>query len=288
MPGPHGTVQHVVDPHRYPLADRSGAARAAVVERVRRDLAADGCCVLPDFVRPDLHAVLREESARLAPLAHVEVATVNVYNTAADPTLPAEHPARATMRRGNAFVARDLIPPDALIHRLYLDPDLQRFVADCFDLPQVHPLADPLAGLCLNVLVPGEAHPWHFDTNEFTVSMVVQEPAAGGEFEYSAHVRAPGAENLDGVRAVLDGRAPDRVRTLRLRVGDLQLFRGRYSLHRVRTVIGDTARHSAIFAYSRRPDVVGTAERSRQLFGRTAPTHTAARAPTARADRLMD
>jgi hypothetical protein len=283
---PSAATDQVVDTERYPLADRSGPARAAVVERVRRELAADGCCVLPDFVRPDLHAVLREESARLAPLAHVEVATVNVYNTAPDPALPPDHPAHTPMRRGNAFVARDLIPPDALVQRLYTDPELQRFVADCFDLPRVHELADPLAGLTLNVLAPGESHPWHFDTNEFTVSMVVQEPEAGGEFEYSAHIRGPGRENLDDVRAVLDGRAPERVRTLQLRPGDLQLFRGRYSLHRVRAVAGATARHSAIFAYSERPGVVGTAERSRQLFGRTTAAHTAARAPLA--DQLLD
>jgi hypothetical protein len=289
MPVPHSAAaERVIDAERYPLADRSSPARAAVVERVRRDLAADGCSVLPDFVRPALLAALREEAARLAPLAHVEVATVNVYNTAPDPTLPAGHPARTTMRRGNAFVARDLIPPDALVHRLYTDPDFQRFVADCFDLPQVHELADPLAGLCLNVLAPGEAHPWHFDTNEFTVSMLVQQPESGGRFEYCAHIRSPGEENLDGVRAVLGGRAPDRVRALPLRPGDLQLFRGRYSLHRVSAVAGGTARHSAIFAYSARPGVVGTAERTRQLFGRTAPQHTAARGPATRSDRLMD
>jgi hypothetical protein len=289
MPVPHGVAAgRLIDVDRYPLADRSGPARAAVVERVRRDLTADGCSVLPDFVRPDLRAALQEEAARLAPLAHVEVATVNVYNTAPDPTLPAGHPARITMRRGNAFVARDLIPPDALVQRLYIDPDFQRFVADCFDLPRVHELADPLSGLCLNVLAPGEAHPWHFDTNEFTVSVLVQQPESGGEFEYCAHIRAPGEENLDGVREVLDGRAPHRARTLALRPGDLQLFRGRYSLHRVRAVTGGTARHSAILAYSRRPDVVGSPERTRQLFGRTAAVHTAARAPAIRSDRLMD
>jgi hypothetical protein len=289
MPVPHSAAaERVIDADRYPLADRSSSARAAVVERVRRDLAADGCSVLPDFVRPALLVALRDEAARLAPLAHVEVATVNVYNTAPDPALPAGHPARTTMRRGNAFVARDLIPPDALVHRLYTDPDFQRFVADCFDLPQVHELADPLAGLCLNVLAPGEAHPWHFDTNEFTVSMLVQQPESGGRFEYCAHIRSPGEENLDAVRSVLDGRAPDRVRALPLRPGDLQLFRGRYSLHRVSPVTGGTARHSAIFAYSARPGVVGTAERTRQLFGRTAPEHTAARGPATRSDRLMD
>jgi hypothetical protein len=276
----------VVDRTRYPLDDPAGVGLGAVVARVRRELAADGCSVLRDFVDPGHREALRRECAEVAPLAHFEVADVNVYNTVPDPALPPDHPARTIMRRGNAFVARDRIPAGTVVQRLYTDTRFQRFVADCFDLPRVHELADPLAGLCLNVLSPGEGHPWHFDTNEFTVSMLTQQPESGGEFEYCAHIRSPLAENTDEVRAVLDGRAADRLRVLPLRPGDLQLFRGRYSLHRVRAVDGDTARHSAIFAYSERPDVVGTAERTRQLFGRTTPAHTGS--STERVDHLMD
>ena len=67
-----------------------------------------------------------------------------------------------------------------------------------------------------------------------------------------------------------------------LRPGDLQLFKGRYSLHRVSTVHGrPTARHTAIFAYSERPGVVGSVARTRQLFGRVLPEHLAAAAPCA-------
>lgn len=50
-----------------------------------------------------------------------------------------------------------------VIHRLCTNPLLQRFVAACMGLPAVHPLADPLAGPCLNVIPPGRAHPWRFD-----------------------------------------------------------------------------------------------------------------------------
>jgi hypothetical protein len=277
----------LVDADRYPLADPDDPARAEVVARIRADLAADGCSVLRDFVRPDRREELRRECAAVAPSAHTEISTVNVYNTAPDPALPAGHPARTTMRRENAFVARDLIPATAAIQRLYSSPRFRRFVADCFDLPEVHELADPLSALCLNVVRPGHGHPWHFDTNEFTVSLLTQRSESGGEFEYSAGIRSAEAENVDDVRAVLEERAARPPRLLALRPGDLQLFRGRYSLHRVRRVEGPTARHSAILAYSLRPGVIGTAERTRQLFGRLAPAHAEA-GPAVRADRLLD
>lgn len=258
---------------------------ARIVARVRADLARDGCSVVPDFVRPQWREALRADGAAAAPGAYVDVETVNVYNTAPDPTLPRDHPAHRTVERGNAFVARDALPAGAIIERLYTDPRFVRFVADCFGLPEVHPLADPLSGLVLNVVAPGRGHPWHFDTNEFTVSLLTQEPDGGGVFEYCPHIRSARAENVDDVRAALDGTLPSR--RLALRPGDLQLFAGRYSLHRVTTVTGATARHSAIFAYSERPGVVGTVARTRQLFGRVTPAHRAAEARV-RVDQLMD
>lgn len=278
-------VDEVVDTARYPLSAPRGPGWHEVVARVRADLAAVGCSVLPDFVRGPLRETLRAEGARSAPDAYFDVEIVNVYNTDPDDALPDGHPARTRMERGNAFVPRDRIPVGAVIERLYTSALFQRFVADCFGLARVHELADPLSGLVLNVVGEGRAHPWHFDTNEYTVSMLTTAPVAGGEFEYCPRIRSAGEENLDDVRAVLDGRGDHLVRRLPLRPGDLQLFAGRYSLHRVTTVRGPVARHSAIFAYSERPGVIGTVARTRQLFGRVTPAHLAAEA--VRVDELM-
>ncbi|GLZ35292.1 hypothetical protein Lesp02_74790 [Lentzea sp. NBRC 105346] len=278
----------VVNVADYPLTEPGSAAWEDVVSRTRQELHTVGCTVLPDFILPARHADLRRECADIAPLAYYDVETVNAYNIAIDTPLPADHPGRITMERGNAFVARDRIPRDAIIHRLYTSEVFQRFVAACFELPKLHELADPLSGLVLNVIPPGKAHPWHFDTNEFTVSMLTQQPEAGGEFQYCPNIRSAATENLDDVRAVLTGRGEDLVRGLRLRVGDLQLFKGRYSLHQVSTVHGDRARHTVIFAYSERPGVIGSVARTRQLFGRVLPEHLAAEDNAVRVDERLD
>jgi hypothetical protein len=278
----------VVDTERYPLAAPGGTGWDAVVSRTREELAKTGCCVLPDFIRPALRDALRAECAKIAPRAHYDVETVNAYNIDIATPLPDDHPGRITVERGNAFVARDHIPGGFIVHRLYSSDLFQRFVASCFGLPRVHELADPLSGLCLNVVNPGMEHPWHFDTNEFTVSLLTQEPEDGGVFEYCPNIRSARAENFGDVRRVLTGRGADLVRGLTLRPGDLQLFKGRYSLHRVGTVRGNTARHTAIFAYSERPGVIGSVARTRQLFGRVLPEHRAAEGSAVRVDRLLD
>ncbi|QIS19826.1 arpA protein [Nocardia terpenica] len=277
----------LLDSERYPLTEPDSAAWHAVVAQARDDLAADGCCVLPGFIRPQLLDTLRVQGRALAPHAYYTVEQVNAYNIPVDTDLSEGHPGRIVLERGNAFVARDLIPPDALIQVLYTSPLFQRFVADCFGLAELHEFADPLAGLCLNVVSPGMSHPWHFDTNEFTVSMLTQEPDEGGIFEYCPAIRSPHAENLADVRAVLAGDGERFIRRLTLRPGDLQLFQGRFALHRVSPVVGDRQRHTAIFAYSERPGVIGNLERTRQLFGRVLADHHAA-AGVVRGDRLLD
>ncbi|QKW34451.1 arpA protein [Actinomadura sp. NAK00032] len=282
------SLAQVADTERHPLAEPDGPGWAAAVSHTRAELAKTGCCVLPDFIRPALRDVLRTECAEIAPSAHYDVETVNAYNIDIGTPLPDGHPGRITVQRGNAFVARDRVPADAVIHRLYANGLLQRFVASCFGLPRVHELADPLSGLVLNVVGPGMEHPWHFDTNEFTVSLLTQEPEDGGVFEYCPNIRTAERENLADVRDVLTGRGERLVRRLTLRPGDLQLFKGRYSLHRVSTVRGDTARHTAIFAYSERPGVIGSVARTRQLFGRVLPEHLAAEGRAVRVDQLLD
>ncbi len=65
----------------------------------------------------------------------------------------------------------------------------------------------------------------------------------------------------------------DKVKVLKLEPGDLQLFRGRYSLHRVAPLKGARPRYVAIISYVEEPGMVATPERCKQLYGRVLPIH---------------
>lgn len=283
-----GDLNEAIDLQRYPIIDKDGSVLRACIGRIRADLDSDGCSVLSGFMRSSHVGRLREESRAVAPLAYRKVETVNAYNIARDAKLPDDHPARITFERGNAFVARDQIPGHHLIHRLYLSASFQDFIAACFGVPSVFPMTDGLAGLVVNVLEPGREHPWHFDTNAFTVSLLTQPPEAGGAFEYVPDIRSTRSENLPAVRDVITGADRSGVRRLQLNCGDLQLFKGRYALHRVAPVEGAGERLTAIFAYCEQPGVVGSPQRTRQLFGRVLEMHEARERPSVRADALLD
>jgi hypothetical protein len=283
----HGDIAEFVDTEAYPLLREGTSDWVSCVEHIRHDLAAFDCSVLSGFIRVQRRADLLAESRAVAPLAWSRIETVNAYNIAFAPDLPDWHPGWIPLERGNAFVARDQIPPNFLISRLFQNPPFKRLVAACFGMNRVFELADPLSGLCLNVLKAGREHPWHFDTNEFSVSLLTQKPEGGGVFEYCPNIRSPENENFPTVREVLEGRGGQLVQRVVLETGDLVLFRGRYSLHRVTAVEGETDRHSAILSYTKEPGVIGSSERTRQLFGRTLPVHLA-EAERTRADGLLD
>ena len=127
--------------------------------------------------------------------------------------------------------------------------------------------------------------PWHFDSCEFTLSLMIQKPENGGIFEYCPNIREPGNENFGEIKKVLDGNRK-RVRQLKLEPGDLQIFKGRFTLHRVTKVEGNRSRYLAIPAYVLDPWRVNTPEHSRTIYGKVLPIHIERN--IARSDGLAD
>lgn len=281
-------LRGLVDLERYPIDRLDSEAGQALVAQCREQLGVDGCVVLDNFVPGDAIERLERETLALSPKAHYNEGETNPYNSAGDPNLPASHPKNRFDDRTNGFVAGDCIGSDTIIRQVHANPDFQRFIAAVVGMDEIHPYADPLADLVVNVLREGCQHPWHYDTNEFIVTMLTRKPEAGGRFEYVPGLRSPESENFEGVRAVLDGDR-SRLKSLELELGDLQIFFGRYSLHRVTPVQGGRERHSVIFAYAREPGFVGRPERAQRIFGRMAPVHERMLAErTERSDSLAD
>ena len=79
-------------------------------------------------------------------------------------------------------------------------------------------------------------------------------------------------ENFDEVKKVLDGDR-SRVRQLKLEPGDLQIFKGRFTLHRVTKVEGKRPRYMCIPAYVLDPYRVNTPEHSKAIYGKVLPIH---------------
>ena len=73
---------------------------------------------------------------------------------------------------------------------LFRAPEVVRFIADCLEIGALYCYDDPLAGLTANICDPGQQFTWHFDTNDFAVTVLVQPDDEGGLFEYVPQIRS--------------------------------------------------------------------------------------------------
>ncbi len=277
-------VGEYVDLERYPI-DRPGPEREALVVGARAAIDAEGCAVLKGFIRSERLGELVAECDRVAVHGHRNFNRTNPYFTQDRPSAPEGHPLRRFYDRSNAFVPADNFGPGSILREIYEWPAFAPFIQEALGEQRFFRYADPLADVIVNLTEEGNGFPWHFDTNNYTVTLAIQNAASGGDFEYSPHLRTPTDENYAGVEAVLDGHST-LVRSLQLEPGDLQIFKGRYSLHRVTPLAGPRTRYVAIFSYVEEPGMVGSPERTRQLYGRVLPIHI--EHAGIRADTLVD
>ncbi|SMX50578.1 HalD/BesD family halogenase [Maliponia aquimaris] len=234
----------LIDLDRYPI---DGPGRDDILARMRADLARDGCAVLKGFLTPAGVRAVAAEADGVSDRGHRSFSRTNAYFTADNPALPDSDPRRQFYERSNAFIPADNFAPTGALRTIHDFPAFDPFIRDCLQEPRFYRYADPLADVIVNMAVAGNGFPWHFDTNNFTVTLAIQNAEGGGAFEYAPMIRTAEDERFDDVAEVLAGTS-DKVVSLTLEPGDLQLFKGRYSLHRVAPLTGPTPRYVAIFS----------------------------------------
>ena len=262
----------VIDLDRYPIHDPSHAQYRELLAYCRAELEDDGCCSVPDFFRPEAIKTAAAMAERLSDQVHRPNADGNPYDGVFDGSWPEGHPRSYRLRRGGGFICADLLDADSALWAFFDAAATTAFMQDAFDTRPLYQYADPLSSMAITSMWDGDTFPWHFDTNELTVSIMLQAPQAGGVFEYVPNIRTPDDERYDAVKRTLDGER-DGVRTLELKPGDMQLFRGRYTLHRVTAVEGNIPRHVALPSWSSAPGQVGAVEHMIKSYGRALPIH---------------
>jgi len=266
-------ARDIIDLESYPIST-PGPLRDALLTRVRSELELRGCAVLKGFLTPKGIAAAVAEADGVADKGHRSYSRTNAYFTSEDLSLPETDPRRRFFDRSNAFIPADNFHTDGVLRTIFDSEGFDTFIRECLQEAEDRSFryADPLADVIVNAAWEGNGFPWHFDTNNFTITLALQNSDSGGAFEYAPMIRNSDDENFDEVFKVLDGTS-NKVISLKLEPGDLQLFKGRYSLHRVAPLEGSTPRYVAIFSYVQEQGMVGSVERTRQLYGRTLPIH---------------
>ncbi len=263
----------VVNLARYPLDNLDSDAGKAFTKRCRDEIERTGACLFPDFItEATLNSWLttaRQSESGAHQVEHNFSYGAAGEGTEFDPaTLPADDPRGYRSHTAMKFIAKDRIVGDSSIKALHDWKPMAEFVQSVMGQP-AHPSACPLSGLVFTIAYETEEQDWHFDANDYIVTLMLQRPSGGGHFEYIPGLRTPdGEDDYETINTVHNGTCPDVIRPP-IRPGTLTLFKGRYNYHRASPVTGEQPRVMAIFAFEREPEKKLTdPDSSRIFFGR--------------------
>ena len=253
------SLSKLIDLTIHPLDD------AGFIRSCRDQLDQNGVLSLSGFLQPHVLDQLAQEAAAAEDQAYFTASTHNVYLTPPDPNLSGDHIFNRQVVSTKGCICDDVVAQDSPLRTLYNDPVFKDFVAAVVGAAGLYPYADLLSSINIHYAPAGKELGWHFDNSEFAITLLLQAPEAGGEYQYIKDLRdaEAGEMNFEGVEAALDGKA-DPV-TLPINPGTLILFRGRNSLHRVTPTIGDQTRYLVVLAYNGAPGV-SLSETARQTF----------------------
>jgi hypothetical protein len=255
-------LEQVVSLNRYSLDDEPFRASC------RKSLVENGLLVLPGFLTEGALQSVRAEATAKQRLAYYCAQQHNVYLTPPDGEFATDHARNRQVVSSKGCITDDQVSAQSSLRILYDASVFRDFLCVVLGEQALYEYADPLSSINIHYASAGQELGWHFDNSSFAITLMIQEPEGGGEFEFIRALRDSGRGdmNFDAVGEVLDDDCtPD---TVRMQAGTLVLFRGRDAIHRVTPVIGDTTRMLVVLAYNSEPGIALSESARMTFYGR--------------------
>ncbi|MEX0338982.1 MAG: 2OG-Fe(II) oxygenase [Arenibacterium sp.] len=252
-------LKKIVNLDSYPIQD------PAFRRDCKIEFDKDGVLVMPGFVLPQAIASIRNEGEANRDQVYGKAEQHTVYLSKPDPAFAEDHPRNRLVTSSKGCITDDLMPQASDLRSLYDDPLFRSFLCDILGENELHEYADPLSSINLHFHETGQELGWHFDNSSFSITLMIQAPEAGGQFEYVTNVRDAdrGEMGYDEVAKILDGKTA--VSTMNAEAGTLVFFRGRNAMHRVAPNKGERTRMLAVLAYNSEKGV-SLSESARMTF----------------------
>jgi hypothetical protein len=261
--------EQVINLDRYPIEDINSLLFKALIQRLRKELDQQQYVVLPDFIQPKARQQAIEQIESVLHLANDNHSDRNCYlQREPDRSFPQDHPRNIFLPASIRMIAADLLPSNSPLKTLYYWDKMKKLVAGIVGVDDLYDNEDslqPVNALCYR---NGDRSGWHFDsTNAFTMTLMLQAPDQGGNFEMHPNTRTNDDQSYDRARKVVSGNNEGVVEVGR-EEGSLCIFRGCNSLHRVSPVKGDRLRMMGVFVYENETGITGDPEVNETVYGR--------------------
>ncbi|MEH6403631.1 MAG: hypothetical protein V7750_09695 [Sneathiella sp.] len=256
-------LSQIINLETYPIFDPQFRATC------RAQLEENGVLAMPEFVTKSAIKSIREEGVTNRDKVYASTEQHTVYLSPIDPDFSDDHPRNRLVTSSKGCITDDLIPSESPLRDLYNAEIFREFLCDVLGETALYEYEDPLSSINLHFAEKGQELGWHFDNSSFAITLMVQPPVSGGQFEYVIGLREAddGEMNYKGVADVLDGQRD--VKKLSMDAGALVFFRGRNSIHRVAPNQGEQTRMLAVLAYNNEPGISLSEDARLTFYGRT-------------------
>jgi hypothetical protein len=256
-------LDQIVDLTAYPIGDPAFRAKC------RKTFDELGVLTMPEFTTRAAIEAIRAEGSANREKAYFCNDSHTVYLSPPDPELPDDHPRNRLVVSSKGCISDDDVPETSALRTLYNASVFREFLCEVLGETALYDYADPLSSINIHYAETGQELGWHFDNSSFSITLMIQPPERGGQFEYVGGVRDAdaGEMNYDNVADILDGRT--EVKQLSMGAGALVFFRGRNAIHRVVPNEGERTRMLAVLAYNTEPGVSLSEEARMTFYGRT-------------------
>jgi len=175
------------------------------------------------------------------------------------PLLNRLHPRNIHLKSSKLILnATDISPHTSGLNNLFMSPAFLHFISSVLQT-ELYPSTDPFGKYYANIFHVNDGLNWHFDRSEYSISLILQPSEDGGKFQFVPNSRDI-VESWDemplDVNEVSRAFEPQRksVEEPKLAAGDMYVFRGQNSLHRVSKIVKGT-RINLILTFNSNPNV---------------------------------
>ncbi len=237
-------------------------------ENLERELDTSGIVVLSNLISSEAIRALQEEAASLKEKSYRSRSVYNLYVLPEDKNLGPNEPRNRKFQTTKGCIADDQIPQDSILRKIYNSDLFREFICKLQKIENIFPYADTLSSININYYDPGDNLEWHFDNSDFAITILIKNCEMGGIYEYFPDMRYTenGKENYTLLEKILDGKV--KPKSVKVAEGDLMIFRGNRSLHRV-TKVEKGERILVTLNYNVKPGMPLSEESRITFFGRT-------------------
>lgn len=262
----NNTPDHFIDLNAHPLTPSGTPEWHQLVNEHGQSLRENGASIMKGVIKEDILNRMTAEADSVVKQSYACRETHTPFLDHENKSLPKDHPRRQLQATSLNSIPYDIISPSHALSQLYNWDPLKEFLSAVLG-HKLYKMADPMAALTINVMGNEQNHGWHYDESQVTITLMIQKPDFGGIFECIPNLRHEDNDQYSKLADVLNGDEKG-ILSLPVEPGDILIFAGFYSLHRVTPTIGSKTRYVATLCYKDQPGVMNSPEVQQTFYGR--------------------